>query len=329
MRRECLETFVFSDSGNRLIVDHIEVEAGGEIREGLLVEHSGKRSVPIKNFVPRFVGEHSYADSFGLQWNRHRRTQIDRYNGTTISADRFYANTGWSVEELHGQRILEVGCGAGRFTQVMLDAGAEVYALDYSTAVEACWVNNGPHPRLCVIQADIYSMPFKRNYFDKVFCFGVLQHTPDVKRAFMSLPPFVKTGGKLAVDVYVKSRWPTRWTSKYLWRPITKRMSHEWLFRIIEWYVPHWLPFDNWVQQLPRLGQYVIGTIPCWNYTGTLPLTQEQINEWAILDTFDALAPRYDNPQTITDVRAWFEEAKLLGIDVHYGSNGIVGTAYT
>lgn len=72
-------------------------------------------------------------------------------------------------------------------------------------------------------------------------------------------------------------------------------------------------------------GRFLVSVIPCWNYTGFLPLTRDQVREWAILDTFDALSAHYDFPQTIEEVRSWFEEAGLDGIEVRYGGNGIVG----
>ena len=61
--------------------------------------------------------------------------------------------------DLVGQTILEVGCGSGRFTQIMLDAGMEVYSLDYSNAVDACLANHGLHPNLHIVQG-IYEAPF-------------------------------------------------------------------------------------------------------------------------------------------------------------------------
>jgi len=133
--------------------------------------------------------------------------------------------------------------------------------------------------------------------------------------------------GKVAIDVYVKSRRPRRSTSKYLWRPITKRMPPELLFRIVEWYVLRWLPVDNWLRRIPVLGPYLVAIVPCWNYTGRLPLTSEQIREWAILDTFDALSAWYDIPQTVSRVRSWFEEAGLRDTHVRIGGNGILGNA--
>lgn len=56
-----------------------------------------------------------------------------------------------------------------------------------------------------------------------------------------------------------------------------------------------------------------------------MPLTPEQIEEWAVLDTFDALATWYDQPQTLERVRSWFQEAGLHDIDVRSGGNGILG----
>lgn len=325
MKATAVELLRDPSTQTALTIKEVRAEEAGEIKEGELFAPESGQSYRIKNFIPRFVEDDSYTASFGEQWNRYRRTQLDRYNGTTLSRDRFFRDTKWTPEEIAGQRILEVGCGAGRFTQVMLDAGAELCSLDYSSAVDACWANNGPHPQLTLAQADLYRMPFAHGSFDKVFCYGVIQHTPDVRRAFQSLIPFLKPGGKIAVDVYPKTRWITRWTAKYWYRPLTKRMPRDLLRRIVEWYIPRWLPIDNRLQRVRVLRYVVPAIVPCWNYTGLLPLPDEQIKSWAILDTFDALSPMYDSPQTPETVQAWFEEAGLTEIDVRPGGNGVLG----
>jgi SAM-dependent methyltransferase len=209
----------------------------------------------------------------------------------------------------------------------MLDEGAKVYAIDFSSAIDVCWSNNGPNQSLLLAQADIFNLPFERGFFDKVFCFGVLQHTPDVKRAFMNLLPFLRPGGEIAVDVYRRTAWTTRWTSKFWYRPLTKRLPRDLMRRIIEWYVPRWIPIDNFLQKVPVLRSVIPAIIPCWNYTGSLSLPPEQIRILAMLDTFDALTPTYDQPQTIEAVRSWFEECGLQCVNVRFGGNGIIGTA--
>lgn len=299
-------------------------EVEGEIWEGLLVCAIDGARVPIRGGIPRLREDDGYLASFGEQWNRFRRTQLDRFNGMTLSRDRLFAGTGWTPAELAGSRVLEVGCGAGRFTQVLLDAGATVWALDYTSAVDACLANNRPHPNLCVVQADLYRMPLRPRSFDYVFCYGVLQHTPDVRGAFMSLVPFLKLGGRLAIDVYRKGWVLEPYKSKYLWRPLTTRMPRHLLFRIVRWYVPKWLPIDTAIKRIPHVGRVLGMLIPCWNYA-YLPLSLEQRVEWGVLDTFDALASRYDSPQALREVEGWFCHAGLEEVCVRPGGNGILG----
>jgi uncharacterized protein YbaR (Trm112 family) len=45
-------------------------EHGGEIKSGTLVCRSCNTRYPIRNFIPRFVPDDGYAESFGKQWNR-------------------------------------------------------------------------------------------------------------------------------------------------------------------------------------------------------------------------------------------------------------------
>jgi ubiquinone/menaquinone biosynthesis C-methylase UbiE len=96
---------------------------------------------------------------------------------------------------MNGKWVLDVGCGSGRFAEVALSSGAHVVALDYSSAVDACYTNLRHHENLHVIQGDIYSLPFAPSTFSFVYSLGVLQHTPDVAKAFATLPPIVSGGG--------------------------------------------------------------------------------------------------------------------------------------
>jgi hypothetical protein len=43
------------------------------------------------------------------------------------------------------------------------------------------------------------------------------------------------------------------------------------------------------------------------------------------MDTFDALAPTYDLPVRLEDVRAWFDELGWVDVEVRPGGNGVVG----
>ena len=159
---------------------------------------------PIENGIARFVPPQNYAKSFGLQWNRHRRTQLDSAVGKPVSETRLFQSTGWP-RDLRGLRVLEAGSGAGRFTEVLCRTGAALYSFDYSSAVDVNALNNGANGNLRLFQADIRCVPLPEAWFDHVLCLGVLQHTPDPALSFLSLARHVKPGGDLVVDVYRRS----------------------------------------------------------------------------------------------------------------------------
>ena len=79
--------------------------------------------------IVRFV-EQAHLESFGTEWNR--------FDGVRAEEDRrvFEVKTGVSLDDLSGLRVLDAGCGGGRYSRLAALAGAEVIGADQSTAVE-------------------------------------------------------------------------------------------------------------------------------------------------------------------------------------------------
>lgn len=325
MKTELLELLRCPKTGQHLTLE-TDRNNSPDIESGWLVSEDGRHRYPIHRGIPRFVPESNYADNFGMQWNHFRQTQLDSHSGLPISAERFWLVTNWLPEDLKNQWVLDVGCGAGRFAEIALNSGAKLVALDYSSAVDACYANLKHYPNLHVVQGDIYALPFANGFFPFVYSLGVLQHTPDVKTAFAALPPMVRNGGQLCVDYYWK-RFRTMLHVKYLLRPFTKRMSQHDLFRLLQVYVPPLLRISQAVGRVPWLGRIMARLVPVVDYTGIYPLSDQQLMEWALLDTFDMLAPEYDNPQTLSEVKRWFEKANFVNVQVgHWGHLGARGT---
>jgi SAM-dependent methyltransferase len=320
MRCDVLQHLRSPESGAPLALDSTAVAYDDEIKDGLLVDTDTGTRYAIRDFIPRFVPGADYVDSFGLQWNRYRQVQLDRCNGSTLSRDRLFRQSKLSPDALAGKQVLEAGCGAGRFTQVLLDAGAELFSFDYSSAIDACRTNHVSRLHLSLAQADIYHIPCAKESFDLVLCYGVLQHTPDPKKAFLSLVSHVKKGGRISIDVY---RAPG-WRRKYFFRTITSRLPSRWLLPMIHWYVPRLIPVDNALHRLPWPGRAITKTFPLLNLTGKIPLSHELAVEWSCLDTFDALATCYDYPQSVEEITHWFEEAGLTEIDVFADDHALV-----
>ena len=296
---------------------------------GSLQDLTGEKFQSV-NHIYRFVKSENYTGSFGFQWNKFATTQVDRFHqGLSQSYERFFAVTGWDKQDLLNKNVLEVGSGAGRFSQIILNhTKATLYSVDYSDAVDANFKNNGPHERLKLFQASIYELPFAPSQFDKVFCFGVLQHTPDVKRSVEALVNMVKPGGELIVDFYPIRGWYTKLHAKYIFRPFTRRMGHEKLLSKIENNADLLIKLYTFFDRI-GLGKIVNRFLPVCDIKNTIPsgLSNEALREWVILDTFDMFSPAYDQPQRLKRVVKWFEEFGMLEVKgeiIRYGDSNMV-----
>ena len=290
-------------------------DRSGFVKSGKIECKRCKRKYSIVDYIPRFVSKENYAKNFGFEWLRHSRIQIDKFSGLDISRKRFYTESGWKEKELKGKKILEVGCGGGRFSQIAIDSGAKVYSFDFSVAVDANKENNGIRKNFNLFQADIYEIPFEKNSFDYIFCFGVLQHTPNPEKSFRNLIKYLKKDGKIAIDIYPKTI-KNMLHPRYFLRPITTKVNYKPLYNFLKHYwVPFFLPISNFIIKLPH-GRFLKKAVPVDNRTGTLPISKEMIKEWAVLNTFDWLSPKYDLPQSLKNVKRWFSEAGLKNADV-------------
>ena len=324
MRRKALEVFVCPACGGSLSLGLVASEdtASGDVTEGELRCEGCPSRFPIVRSIPRFVPSDSYASSFGFQWNRFRRLQVDSVMHNDLSRDRFYATTGWP-SRLEGQRLLEAGCGSGRFTELALETGAEVFSFDLSAAVDAAYQNNAGNSKLTVFQASIYEVPLRKDYFDKIFCMGVLQHCPNVGGAFRSLLPFLRRGGEIVIDVYEKPRgFPPL---KYLARPFLRPLGTKGIYNFLRCTIPPAFAVKKALTRIPAVGPHLGAAIPIGpiSHAPRLNYTDEELKQVKILSALDMLSPVYDQPQQMEDVRKWFDDAGLVDVQLRRGYNGI------
>lgn len=255
----------------------------------------------VRREVCDFVLGPDYAASFATEWKRFSATQLDSRNGTTISSDQFALITGW--DDLRGKVTLDAGCGAGRYAEVAVSLGARLVAMDLS---EAAYVARGNIPsdvECSVVRGSLLEPPLREAAFDRVYCIGVLQHTPDPLLAAKQLVRLLAPGGELALWMYGRS-WYTGLTPKMLMRRVSRWLPPWSLEPIASGLVRGFTPVARAIGALPagRLRRVARAGLPIASYWGDLPLTPEQHHQWSLLDTYDWLSPAYDLPKTFDEV---------------------------
>lgn len=317
MNDEFLDSLICPETGQKL---RLAAFPSDEKQDTALLTPDNTHHYPVVKGIPRFVPSENYADSFGYQWNKYAKLQLDSCNGTTFSRDRFLAITGWNLQELSGKRVLDVGCGAGRFAEVALSAGARVTAVDLSQAVEACKRNLGNSSSLDVVQASIYAMPFPPGSFDFVYSIGVIQHTPDPKKSVVEICKMVKPRGHIGLWIYERD-----WKSyvgtvgfKYLLRPFAAKMSRQQIEKFSNALESICWPVNRIARRCGLTGKVVMRMLPVASaYLQEVPLSDEDFREWVRLDTFDMYSPAHDRPQTFATVASWLREAGFADIRRH------------
>jgi 2-polyprenyl-3-methyl-5-hydroxy-6-metoxy-1,4-benzoquinol methylase/uncharacterized protein YbaR (Trm112 family) len=271
--------------------------SGEKVETGELVCTGCPQRYPIRMGIPRFVADDQYVGNFGWQWDRYRRTQIDQFNGTAESANRFRRETSWEPSDVRGALTLDAGCGSGRFSAIAAEWGARVVAVDLAgPAAEACALNMRELGLdVLVVQASLFDLPFRSGTFDRVFSLGVLQHTPDPARVISELPRLLRPNGELAYWLYER-RWYHALQAKYLLRRVTRHLSPSTNHRLSKALVSGLFPLTAIMSKLPVVRMALpfmpIASRHLW---GRLSLQQQW--EWSVLDTLDWYGPGYDYPQ--------------------------------
>jgi len=120
-----------------------------------------------------------------------------------------------------GERLLDLGCGAGRHTFEALRLGADVVALDQNlddlrgveemvTAMAEAGEIKPPDGPV-TLAGDANALPFADGHFDHVIAAEILEHIPDDRTVINEIARVTRSGGRVAVTV------PRRWTEQICW----------------------------------------------------------------------------------------------------------------
>lgn len=106
-----------------------------------------------------------------------------------------------------GKRVLEIGCGIGTDTLEFEKAGAYVQAVDASMKSIEIAMKRCRTTQFFVVDAEEY---LPTDYFDLIYSFGVLHHTPHPEIILQKANARLNENGELRIMLYAK------WSIKHL-----------------------------------------------------------------------------------------------------------------
>lgn len=120
----------------------------------------------------------------------------DRLPDWIESSDSRLAALLEAAGSLSGKKVLDVGCGKGRFARVMIEKGASIFGIDLSSnMLRSTRSLTGGH----FVQASVTALPFADESFDVVYAVEVMEHLPSPERAIKEMSRTLKKGGNLLI----------------------------------------------------------------------------------------------------------------------------------
>ncbi len=249
------------------------------------------------------------ARSFGYEWHRFPE-MYEEWERQFLEYMRPHA-----ADFFPGKKILDAGCGNGRFAYYAAKYGAEVWAIDLGPAVEVAR-RNTEERNVHVVQADLHDPPFELESFDFIYSIGVLHHLPDPEAAFQNLLRFLKPGGVVQIYLYWKAEQrpikAAMLSGVSAARRLTTRLPHEVIHALAYPIAAIAFVFFVWPYQFLR-------RVPMFNRMAEdIPLKQYANLPFRVCvnDQLDRFSAPIENRYTRSDVQNWLVRASLEAASV-------------
>lgn len=257
----------------------------------------------IQNLEKFIEHQKKTAESFAYEWN-------NIYKESAFEKQNFLHFIGPHIKEenIREKITLDIGCGSGRFTKHAVSCGAQMaFGTDLSESVEFAYKLTKNLKNVCIVQADIYAMPFQ-NSFDLAYSIGVLHHLPRPQEGFSRLPKVLKSGGTMAIWVYNRRNnkralyfyEPARNLLKKFPKPFLYKFSY--LPATIAHFLNYFTHFFNF------LGFKTLAKKVPFSYYANFPFNMK------LNDSFDIIATPKSNYYYASEIEKWFSDVNLKNI---------------
>lgn len=166
--------------------------------------------------------------TFSDKWKRFPKYGLERSHQEFLLkwyCKKFGFNSLKELKSFYASKklILEVGCGSGFNCKFMAEnTNGLVFGVDISEGAHVAFQNTKNLWNCHIIQADLFDLPFKDNFFDFIIADGVLHHTPDTKKALFAIYKKLKAGGYMFFYIYKKMGPIRQFCDQYIRDKFTK-----------------------------------------------------------------------------------------------------------
>lgn len=252
-------------------------------------------------------------EGFGDEWSRFTQDRLDPAARAQIFAD-YFGVFPWDV--LPADAVgADVGCGSGRWAQVVAPRVGHLYLIDASPdALAVARKNLAAVPNVSFLNASVGALPLSDASLDFAYSLGVLHHVPDTVAAISVVASKLKRGAPFLVYLYYAfdNRGPAYRTLWQVSDGIRRVVSH----------LPHTLRY--WVSQalavlvywpLARMASVLdrLGMLP-----GGWPLAYYRDKPFYVLrtDALDRFGTRLEQRFSREEIRLMLAEAGF--VDIHF-----------
>jgi len=289
---------------------------------------SSTNKYPIIRGVPRFnLNEISeeYTMNFGYQWNKWPYVQFEEENlgkpmsGHTLQMFKRITEISLTESDEKEELFCDIGCGSGRFIDLISKTSNYAIGIDSSEAVESAARKFSANPRILICQADVLQLPIVSDVVDHVYSIGVLHHTADPLQATKEIGRVLKSNGSASIAVYGKGGY----YDDQIVRAYRTFFSKTW--PVFGHHLP--LIYSRAIivatRPLEKFKRLKILLKPILMY---FPHIQLPDIKWSILDTFDSITPSYQRGITPFELHSYMVESGIDDIKpVNWGGTSLKG----
>lgn len=253
---------------------------------------------------------------FGDEWTRFDQSALPAEDRKAFF-DGYFAVFPWDA--LPSDAVgMDVGCGSGRWAQVVAPRVGRLHCVDASADALAVARRNLAGQANCDFHhASVGDLPFADGSLDFGYSLGVLHHVPHTAAAIRACAQKLKPGAPLLLYLYYafdnRPRWfRSMWRASDAGRRVISRMPHSARYATSQMIAAgvYW-PLARSARTLERLGLDV----------ANLPLSAYRHRTFYMMrtDALDRFGTRLEQRFTRAQIQEMMEAAGLVNIRFHDG----------